>query len=82
MTRRALSFGAAASVYERFRPGYPDELADQVLDYAGQPVTSALEIGAGTGKATRAFAARGIEVPPPNQTQRCWQSFASTYRHQ
>ena len=62
MTRRALSFGAAASAYERFRPGYPDELVDQVLDYAGQPVTSALEIGAGTGKATCAFAARGIAV--------------------
>jgi SAM-dependent methyltransferase len=62
MTRRALSFGAAASAYERFRPGYPDELVDAVIAYAGRPIRAALEIGAGTGKATRAFAARGIAV--------------------
>jgi SAM-dependent methyltransferase len=59
---RALSFGAAASAYERFRPGYPDELVDEVLAYAATEVRTALEIGAGTGKATRAFAARGIAV--------------------
>ncbi len=51
-----------ASAYERFRPDYPDELVDQVLDYAGRPVGTALEIGAGTGKATRVFAGRGITV--------------------
>lgn len=62
MTRRALSFGSVAATYEQFRPGYPDELVDEVLAYAGRPVRSALEIGAGTGKATRAFAARGIAV--------------------
>jgi SAM-dependent methyltransferase len=62
MTSRALSFGAAAAAYEKFRPGYPDELVDLVLDYAGRPVRTALEIGAGTGKATRAFATREIEV--------------------
>lgn len=62
MNPRALSFGAAAATYERFRPGYPDELVDQVLSYAGGSVRTALEIGAGTGKATRAFAARGIAV--------------------
>jgi len=57
-----LSFGSAASDYERFRPGYPDELVDEVLAYAGRPVHTALEIGAGTGKATRQFASRGIAV--------------------
>jgi SAM-dependent methyltransferase len=62
MTKRALSFGSVASAYERFRLGYPDELVDQVLDYAAERVRTALEIGAGTGKATRAFAARGITV--------------------
>ena len=62
MTGRALNFGSVASAYEQFRPGYPDELVDQVLAYAGQPVRTALEIGAGTGKATRVFAARGIAV--------------------
>ncbi len=62
MTQRALSFGSTASAYERFRPGYPDDLVDAVLAYAGRPVGSALEIGAGTGKATRLFAARGITM--------------------
>ncbi|WP_411284836.1 class I SAM-dependent methyltransferase [Lapillicoccus sp.] len=62
MTGRALKFGSVASAYEHFRPGYPDELVDQVLAYAGQPVHTALEIGAGTGEATRVFARRGIAV--------------------
>jgi SAM-dependent methyltransferase len=59
---RALSFGAVAEAYERFRPGYPQELVDLVLAYAEQPVRTALEIGAGTGKATRMFAQRGISI--------------------
>lgn len=45
MRERALSFGAVAAVYERFRPGYPDELVRQMLAYAGRPVRTALEIG-------------------------------------
>ncbi len=57
-----MSFGSVAAAYERFRPGYPGELADDVLAYAGWPVRTALEIGAGTGKATRMFASRGITV--------------------
>ena len=62
MSGRALSFGAIAAAYERFRPGYPVELFDTVMTYAGQPVRTALEIGSGTGKATRLFAERGIAV--------------------
>jgi SAM-dependent methyltransferase len=62
MTRRALRFGSVAAAYERFRFGYPDELVDRVLAYAGRPVHAALEVGAGTGKATRVFAAHGIVV--------------------
>ncbi|MFR9778318.1 class I SAM-dependent methyltransferase [Micromonospora sp. MS34] len=62
MSGRALSFGAVAQAYERFRPGYPGELADLVTAYAGRPIRTALEIGAGTGKATRLFAGRGITV--------------------
>jgi SAM-dependent methyltransferase len=62
MTSRALSFGSVASAYERFRLGYPDELADEVLEYAGPQARTGLEIGAGTGKATRVFARRGLIV--------------------
>lgn len=62
MPSRALSFGTMAEAYERFRPGYPAELFDVVTTYAGRPVRTALEIGAGTGKATRLFAHRGVMV--------------------
>ncbi|MEU6280934.1 class I SAM-dependent methyltransferase [Streptomyces sp. NPDC047028] len=62
MSERAVSFGAVAQSYERFRPGYPAELFGTVMSYAGRPVRTALEIGAGTGKATRLFARRGITV--------------------
>jgi len=62
MSSRALSFGARAEAYERFRPGYPVELFDAVAAYAGRPVPTALEIGAGTGKATRLFARKGVAV--------------------
>jgi SAM-dependent methyltransferase len=62
MHGRALSFGVVAEAYERFRPAYPVELFDMVMTYAGRPVRTALEIGAGTGKATRLFAQRGVTV--------------------
>lgn len=62
MMERRLTFGAVAKAYEQFRPGYPDAVVDVVLDYAARPVRFALEIGAGTGKATRAFARREITV--------------------
>lgn len=62
MVERALSFGAVAEAYERFRTGYPVELLELVMRYAGEPVRTALEIGAGTGKATRLFARGGIAV--------------------
>ncbi|MDX6263817.1 MAG: hypothetical protein QOH84_5505 [Kribbellaceae bacterium] len=62
MVERALSFGAVAEAYEQFRTGYPVELLELVMAYAGAPVRTALEIGAGTGKATRLFAQGGIAV--------------------
>jgi SAM-dependent methyltransferase len=62
MSGRALSFGKVPEAYERFRTGYPAELFDTVMAYAGRPVRTALEIGAGTGKATRLFAQPGIIV--------------------
>ena len=52
----------AAQAYEQFRPAYPAELYDVVMTYAARPIRTALEIGAGTGKATRLFAQRGVTV--------------------
>jgi SAM-dependent methyltransferase len=57
-------FGEAAELYDRARAGYPEALVDDVLDFVsghGRPLR-ALEVGAGTGKATVAFAARGLEI--------------------
>ncbi|WP_460810457.1 class I SAM-dependent methyltransferase [Microlunatus endophyticus] len=59
---RSLSFGAVAEDYERYRPGYPDDLVTLIIEHAAGRVHRALEIGAGTGKATRVFARAGIEV--------------------
>jgi SAM-dependent methyltransferase len=60
---RRLSFGAVAEQYDLHRPGYPAELVDAVLEYAGaQPGDAILDIGAGTGRATLLFAARGFPV--------------------
>lgn len=60
---RRLSFGAVADAYDRSRPDYPAELVDDVIAYAGcQAGCEVLEIGAGTGKATRMFCSRGLSV--------------------
>jgi SAM-dependent methyltransferase len=56
---RARSFGAAADVYERARPGYPDAAVDWLLPAGARTV---LDLGAGTGKLTRSLAAKGLEV--------------------
>jgi ubiquinone/menaquinone biosynthesis C-methylase UbiE len=56
---RARSFGAAADAYERARPSYPDEAVDWLLPAGGHTV---LDLGAGTGKLTRALVARDLEV--------------------
>jgi SAM-dependent methyltransferase len=59
---RALSFGAVADVYDRIRPGYPAELFDDLVGYAGPATRRVLEIGAGTGKATVSLADRGLTI--------------------
>jgi SAM-dependent methyltransferase len=64
MTReRRLVFGEVADVYDRVRPTYPDALIDRIIA-AGDvtPGDRLLEVGAGTGKATRSFVARGVAV--------------------
>jgi SAM-dependent methyltransferase len=59
MRVRSLSFGSVAERYDRARPSYPDELVDRLLS---DGVTEVLDIGCGTGKASRMFAARGRDV--------------------
>lgn len=59
-----LVFGEDPELYHRARHGYAGELVGAVLAYAGgrPPCRRAVEVGAGTGKATVAFAARGLEI--------------------
>lgn len=52
-------FGQVAEDHERWRPAYPDEVIDWVAERCEGK--AALEVGAGTGKATRSFVARGFE---------------------
>jgi SAM-dependent methyltransferase len=58
-SEQAASFDRAAEVYERARPEYPAEAVDWLLPAGASTV---LDLGAGTGKLTRALAARGLEV--------------------
>lgn len=59
MTDPAVSFGRAAATYDAARPEYPAEAVQWLLDGVGGRVA---DVGAGTGKLTRALVAAGAEV--------------------
>ena len=57
------TFDQDAERYDRARPGYPESLFDNLTRQAGLgPGSRVLEIGPGTGQATVALAARGVDV--------------------
>ena len=57
------SFDGAAELYDAARPDYPAELIDDLIELADlQPGADLLEIGCGTGQATRALARRGFRI--------------------
>lgn len=56
---RADSFGAAARLYDARRPRYPDQLIDDLLSRGAQTV---LDVGAGTGIASRQLLDEGADV--------------------
>jgi SAM-dependent methyltransferase len=62
MRERRLVFGEVAGAYDDVRAGYPDELADAVFGYLGRVPRRIVEVGAGTGKGTAAFAGRGAAI--------------------
>lgn len=56
---RRLSFGAHADAYERARPAWPEEAARWLVPGGAELV---VEVGAGTGKLTRALVPLGVRV--------------------
>jgi ubiquinone/menaquinone biosynthesis C-methylase UbiE len=57
------SFGKLSGTYDEVRPDYPEELVNDVIQISSVPSSGRiLEIGTGTGKATRPFAERGYEI--------------------
>jgi SAM-dependent methyltransferase len=56
---RRLTFGAHAGAYERTRPAWPEEAARWLVPEEAELV---VELGAGTGKLTRAVAGLGVRV--------------------
>jgi SAM-dependent methyltransferase len=57
------TFDASAESYDGARPDYPSELFDHLIDVAGlRSEDRLLEIGCGTGKATRPLAERGFHI--------------------
>ncbi|MDH6137303.1 SAM-dependent methyltransferase [Kitasatospora sp. MAA4] len=60
----AESFGAVAAEYDRARPSYPAQLFDEIERLTGRPLKGAdvLDVGAGTGIATRLLHERGARV--------------------
>ena len=77
------SFDSIAEAYDRARPEYPQQIFDRILEYAQLPHFPAdvLEIGAGTGKATRPLASLGHRLvclePGPNLARFARGQFAS-----
>ena len=56
---RAESFGSVAERYDRYRPGYPDRLIDDLL---AQRPRRAVDVGCGTGKVAVQLLQRGVRV--------------------
>jgi SAM-dependent methyltransferase len=74
-------FDEVARTYDAVRIGYPAALFDDIFDYAGVPaVQRALEIGCGSGQATKSVATRGISIlciePGPNLAELAQQNLA------
>jgi SAM-dependent methyltransferase len=57
------TFDEAPELYDRVRPGYPEQLFDDLASLAGlRPGSRVLELGCGTGQATVSLARRGYEI--------------------
>jgi SAM-dependent methyltransferase len=59
---RRTVFGEVADDYDAVRAGYASEIPDTVAAYLGRTPRRLVEVGAGTGKATDAFARLGAPI--------------------
>ncbi len=56
-------FDEAPSLYDRYRPGYPDAAVEAMVELAEVPPAGrVLEVGAGTGQLTLPLVERGFNV--------------------
>jgi SAM-dependent methyltransferase len=72
MSGHALSFGAAAAAYDRYRPSYPPSAIDWALGSPSARRLRVVDLGAGTGILTRVLLDLGHEVAPvePDEAMR------------
>jgi SAM-dependent methyltransferase len=83
--QRTQEFDRAADAYDRYRPRYPDELFDDLLELGElNPGAGAIEIGAGTGIATGPLISRGLRViaiePAPAMASIAYKKFGRNAR--
>src|SRR5260370_66535 len=55
-------FGEAADAYDAARPGFPEALVDDVIEYTRLDGAPVLEVGAGTGQASVPYSPRGLQM--------------------
>ena len=72
MTSRALSFGAAATSYERFRLGYPDAVGDLIMAYADPPCTGCWRWAQERARPPGCSPGAGSWSLRASRTPRCW----------
>jgi ubiquinone/menaquinone biosynthesis C-methylase UbiE len=77
-----LAFDQIANLYKAARPDYPEALVDDVVLYADlEPDDKILEVGCGTGQATKSFAKRSFSItatdPGPEMLRGARESLAS-----
>lgn len=75
------TFDQVAHAYRASRPDYPEALVDDVVSYAAlNPGDPVLEIGCGTGQATKSFAKRDLQIvaidPGPEMVRAARESLA------
>lgn len=61
--RLRTTFNTQARLYDKARPGYPDQLFENIISYSNiNEKSNILEIGCGTGKATIPFLKKGFSI--------------------